>query len=256
MSGLSRDVLKWMQSLDLTWQVKTPKWDLTNGYIIAEIFSWYFPQEVAMHMYNNGTSLESKQKNWFLLKNFIDRHKLDVTEQLVEGTIHCKEGAAELLIEKIYEILTNREAIQSPFRPEIDFTDLAYQQQLPIHARSTASQAVKNNIRNTELEADKNIILCQQKAHTIITNHMDQRKQERLQDPERFSVKPTLGDRALRRAPSVERAQTHISETENIEETAESKDRAATRTLSRSQIPYKEITVKQHGKTDSQRVAA
>ena len=42
--------------------------DLTNGYLIAEIFSWYFPQDIQMHSYNNGTSLESKQKNWSLLK--------------------------------------------------------------------------------------------------------------------------------------------------------------------------------------------
>ncbi len=42
--------------------------DLTNGYLVAEIFSWYFPQEIQMHMYNNGTSLESKLKNWSLLQ--------------------------------------------------------------------------------------------------------------------------------------------------------------------------------------------
>ena len=43
--------------------------DFTNGYLVAEIFSWYYPQEIQMHMYNNGQSLESKQKNWDLLIN-------------------------------------------------------------------------------------------------------------------------------------------------------------------------------------------
>ena len=43
--------------------------DLTNGYLVAEVFSWYFPQEIQMHMYNNGTSLDSKLRNWSLLKN-------------------------------------------------------------------------------------------------------------------------------------------------------------------------------------------
>ena len=51
-----------------------------------------------------------------------------------------------------------------PPEHEIDFTDRAYQVQLPIHARSTASQAVKNNIRITELMADPNPILAQQKV--------------------------------------------------------------------------------------------
>ena len=34
---------------------------------MAEIFSWYFPQEVHLHMFNTGQSLEEKQKNWHLL---------------------------------------------------------------------------------------------------------------------------------------------------------------------------------------------
>ena len=43
--------------------------DMTNGYLVAEIFSWYFPQEIEMHMYNNGVSLDSKLRNWSLLNN-------------------------------------------------------------------------------------------------------------------------------------------------------------------------------------------
>ncbi len=54
-----------------------------------------------------------------------------------------------------------------------DFTDRAYQVQLPAHARSTASQAVKNNIRITELMADKNIILKQQKVSLPIRRCSD-----------------------------------------------------------------------------------
>lgn len=201
MSGLPREVLKWIQSLDLTWQIKTPKWDLSNGYLVAEIFSWYFPREIEMHMYNNGVSLDSKQKNWMLLENFFKRHKFDIPPEYIEGTIHCKEGAAPLLTERMYQILTNRDIRKPPREHPIDFTDRAYQEELPMHARSTASAAVKNNLRITELMADKNFILKQQKAHGIISDHIEYRRQERMENPKRFDRKPTLGERAVRRAP-------------------------------------------------------
>lgn len=212
MSGLCREVIKWLQSLDLTWQVKTPKWDLTNGYLVAEIFSWYYPQEIEMHMYNNGTSLDSKLRNWSLLKNFFKHHKFNIPEEYIEGTIHCKEGAAQLLVERIYESLTNRQIKkQPPAVEEPDFTDRMYQEKLPFHARSTASQAVKNNIKITELMADKNIILGQQKAQTIINGHLLHRRDEREQDPLRFDRKPTLGELAPRSAPA-QREDTEISQ--------------------------------------------
>ncbi|XP_033744012.1 spermatogenesis-associated protein 4-like [Pecten maximus] len=201
MSGLPREVLKWIQSLDLTWQIKTPKWDLTNGYLVAEIFSWYFPQDIQMHSYNNGTSLDSKLRNWSLLKLFIKRHNLDIAEELLEGTIHCKEGASTLLTERIYEILTNRKVRKQTKDDEIDFTDRAYQNRLPMHARSTASKAVKNNLRITETMADQNLILSAQKSQKIINDHIEHRRQERYENPVRFNVKPTLGERSLRRPP-------------------------------------------------------
>lgn len=53
---------------------------------------------------------------------------------------------------------------KQPSEFEADFTDSAYQLQLPMHARSTASKAVKNNLRITESMADPNLILNAQKV--------------------------------------------------------------------------------------------
>ena len=49
---------------------------------------------------------------------------------------------------------------------ETEFTDRAYQNKLPMHARSTATQAVKNNLRITEIQADSSLILNSQKVST------------------------------------------------------------------------------------------
>lgn len=53
----------------------------------------------------------------FLINNFIvqfiKRHKLEIPEELIEGTIHCKEGAAPALCERIYELLTNRKWVSA-----------------------------------------------------------------------------------------------------------------------------------------------
>lgn len=251
MSGLQREVVKWIQSLDLTWQVKTPKWDLTNGYLIAEIFSWYFPQEIQMHMYNNGTSLDSKLRNWSLLKNFFKRHKLAIPEEYVEGTIHCKEGASRLLVERIYELLTNRQLRQTSDDGQPSFSDHEYQSTLPMHARSTATQAVKNNLRITELMADKNLILGQQKAQRIINNHIEYRQVERVADPLRFARKPTLGELAARRPPPLTKDATIDTEMTDYSGPAMEIQHGS---LPQQAAPmqddqYREVSVKQLGKS-------
>lgn len=39
---------------------------------------------------------------------FFAKHNLSVAQELIEGTIHCKPGAAERLVQDIYSLLTNR----------------------------------------------------------------------------------------------------------------------------------------------------
>lgn len=200
-SGVAREVLKWVQSLDLTYTINNTRRDFSNGFLVAEIFSWYYPQDIQMHSYDNGRSLPTKLGNWSQLERFFVKKKLEIPKEMIDGTIHCKIGAAELLLHKIYTLLTNRLVRVLKSEEEVDFTDRQYQILLPMHARSTASHAIKNNLKITECMTEPNIITNKQKAHAIISRHLEHRNLERLEDPKRFNIKPTVGELAVRTAP-------------------------------------------------------
>merc|ERR1711881_413083 len=205
-SGLPREIFKWLQSLDLTFPVHNVRRDFSNGFLVGEIFCCYYPDKIEMHSYTNGTSLNTKLGNWALLKRFFERNEFNIPKEVIDGTIHCKQGAAELLVVFIYSILTKRPIRGWDWRSETDFTDSTYQFMLPMHARSTTSTAIKNNMKITEFITEPNIITNMQKAEGIIHRHTEHRRRQRDQDPTRFKIKPTLADMAYRNSPRVEAA--------------------------------------------------
>jgi len=166
-SGLPREVFKWLQSLDLTFPVHNVRRDFSNGFLVGEIFSCYYPTEIEMHSYTNGTSLQTKLGNWSLMKRFFNRNEFDIPKEVIDGTIHCKPGAAELLVVFIYSILTKRPVRGWDWRGETDFTDITYQLMLPMHARPTATRAIKNNTKITENITEPNMITNKEKVSTM-----------------------------------------------------------------------------------------
>ncbi|XP_029434469.1 spermatogenesis-associated protein 4 isoform X3 [Rhinatrema bivittatum] len=135
-----------------------------------------------MHSFRNGNSLPIKLGNWAVLERFFRKRKLNFSKEMIDGTIHCKPGAAEALLQSIYITLTSR-GIQVIRDEKVDLTDTAYQKMLPMVARPTATKAVKNNIRITEIMSQQDILTNQQKIQTIIDRHLQHRHEERIEDP-------------------------------------------------------------------------
>ncbi|KEG12426.1 Spermatogenesis-associated protein 4 [Trypanosoma grayi] len=105
---MQREVIKWLQSLDLTYQVRHPQQDLSNGFTLAEIASRY-DRRVAMHSYVPGCSTECKRRNWKMLLRDLKRIECEtVTAEMAEATVQGKPGVASAVLDILYEFFYGR----------------------------------------------------------------------------------------------------------------------------------------------------
>jgi len=138
---LPREVIKWLQSLDLSFSIKNPKRDLTNGYVVAEIFSRYFPKDVDMLTYENGLRLEAKVDNWEQLFKLFRKRNINIQKQEFDPVIHCAPGAAILFLFKVYNVLTKRAVKTMGPVPEL----MSKEHEKPAFMRDTASKRLKDH---------------------------------------------------------------------------------------------------------------
>lgn len=105
---LCRDVWRFVQRLDLSTPIKNPRRDFSNGFLAAEMMGRFYPGDVQMHSYQNGTSEPVKRDNWEQVCRVAQKHDLQLPSHLVEGTIKGAPGAAAGLLEFLYEQLTGK----------------------------------------------------------------------------------------------------------------------------------------------------
>lgn len=108
---LNRELLRWIQSLDLAYAIKHVKRDFANGFLVAEILSRYYDKDVSMHSYDNGIGVRVKKDNWDqLLRLFARLPDLEplLVRADIDAIIHCQNGAAVAFLSKLYQCLTKR----------------------------------------------------------------------------------------------------------------------------------------------------
>merc|ERR1719353_1452585 len=107
-SSLSREVLKWLQSLDLSYSVKSAKRDFSNGFLVAEIFSRYYPDDISMHSFENGTKSATRNDNWEQLFRFFKKRGIPISRLDFEPCMNHSVGASAAIFVKVYQWLTKR----------------------------------------------------------------------------------------------------------------------------------------------------
>jgi len=179
-TGLSRELLKWLQSLDLSYSVKNVKRDFSNGYLIAEIFSRYYQQDVEMHSYDNGQALQRKLDNWAQLFKFFNKKGIKLDRDCINDVVHCKSNEAPVkLLSAIYKLLTGRDVLM----PKALTEQLANPEVLPQFARPNASSLLNANIRESEMTTTlEDLEAAQARAKSLIDDHNSTVRQERAME--------------------------------------------------------------------------
>ena len=78
-SSLPREVLQWLDTLDLSYAVRNPRMDLSNGFLIAEMLTSKYGNELSILTFYNAQRKDRKIDNWqqiqkcslFIMKFFI-----------------------------------------------------------------------------------------------------------------------------------------------------------------------------------------
>ena len=116
--SLPREVLKWIQSLDLTYSIRNVKKDFNNGFLVAQILSRYYPvtndinqnyKAIQMHQISNGFSMATRKDNWEQINKFIGKiSEISTSINDIDTFIKNENGEILLFIISLYQELTKR----------------------------------------------------------------------------------------------------------------------------------------------------
>ena len=79
-----------------------------NGFLIAEIFSRYFPTDIQMHSFDNAENYKKKKDNWQQLQIFFEKRKIPIVINNIDALILNENDTTLEFVKQIYTLLTER----------------------------------------------------------------------------------------------------------------------------------------------------
>ena len=132
--------------------------DLSNGFVVAEILSRYFPKEINIYSFDNGLKIARKIDNWEQIAKLLKKKDFELKKEEYEPVVYYSEGAAEHVLRRLYEFLTKR---SWPERPRIA------KEPTPHWMRPTASYLSKDTelVRIVDVDEKRSKTLYQIAVH-------------------------------------------------------------------------------------------
>lgn len=190
-SNLPREVLKWIQSLDLAYSVKNVRRDFANGFLVAEIVSRYYSRDISMHSFDNGDAAMKKRDHWAqLLKVFRKLGLSHLINEVEANHIAClEEGAAVKFLSKMYEEFTQRK-LQTVTKKPVPSRTAGYAKGIAVNKMRKAYM-INNVTESTDVgELDK-------LGSQVIADHEKGLQEERATNPERYDISTTNNSKVI-----------------------------------------------------------
>ncbi|KAM3131366.1 hypothetical protein pb186bvf_016548 [Paramecium bursaria] len=120
---LPREIMKWIQGLDLSYSVRDPKKDLSNGFLIAEMFSRYHPGLIQMHSFDNSHNRERRENNFRQLELFFTKNNIKIGG--FKEILDYNWDALYNFIIQVYTQLTERKIMNPPLATYVNSKEFA-----------------------------------------------------------------------------------------------------------------------------------
>jgi hypothetical protein len=103
-----REILRWVQSLNLSVAIRDIRRDFINGYVIADIISTYHKNTIFLHALQNSHNSALKASNWFILSKAFTKIGFHVRPADYQEIQHGNQNQLITFLIKLFKFLTNR----------------------------------------------------------------------------------------------------------------------------------------------------
>ena len=179
---LPRELVKWLQSLDLSYKIKNISRDLSNGFCVAEILSRYpvpyvtnLPYDVTnyyrvnMQEFSNGISFSERSSNWKHITEILTKKYHMTFPQDLPEKVKCQapNAALEFLV-LLYKFLTRKNLnILNQVDETEKYKNYGEFSVMPNYMRPTTNLLIRDN----ETQRIKDDLVRKFKIENIIQNH-------------------------------------------------------------------------------------